>query len=157
MVVSAPSKQVVLVTGGTGLVGKAIESVAKEGFLNSSDFEWIFLSSKDCDLSDINETRTFFQRVKPSYVIHLAAMVGGLFKNMARNAEFLRKNILINDSVIECCHELKVKKLISCLSTCIFPDKTAYPIDESMVHNGPPHDSNFGYSYAKRLIDIQSR
>lgn len=26
-----------------------------------------------------------------------------------------------------------------------------------MVHNGPPHNSNYGYSYAKRLIDIQNR
>ena len=26
-----------------------------------------------------------------------------------------------------------------------------------MVHNGPPHDSNFGYSYAKRLIDVQNK
>ena len=23
-----------------------------------------------------------------------------------------------------------------------------------MVHNGPPHNSNFGYSYAKRMIDV---
>ncbi len=42
--------------------------------------------------------------------------------------------------------------MVSCLSTCIFPDKTTYPIDETMVHNGPPHPSNFGYSYAKRMI-----
>lgn len=26
-----------------------------------------------------------------------------------------------------------------------------------MVHNGPPHTSNFGYSYAKRMIDVQNR
>ena len=83
-------------------------------------------------------------------------MVGGLFKNMARNAEFLVDNMMINHSVIQCCHEFKVKKLISCLSTCIFPDKTTYPIDETMIHNGPPHESNFGYSYAKRMIDIQN-
>lgn len=51
----------------------------------------------------------------------------------------------------------QVKKVVSCLSTCIFPDKTTYPIDETMVHNGPPHDSNFGYAYAKRMIDIQNR
>ena len=25
------------------------------------------------------------------------------------------------------------------------------------VHNGPPHPSNFGYSYAKRLVDVQNR
>lgn len=25
------------------------------------------------------------------------------------------------------------------------------------IHLGPPHDSNFGYSYAKRMIDVQNR
>ena len=40
----------------------------------------------------------------------------------------------------------QVKKLVSCLSTCIFPDKTAYPINEGMLHSGPPHRSNEGYA-----------
>lgn len=44
--------------------------------------------------------------------------------------------------------------MVSCLSTCIFPDKTTYPIDETMIHDGPPHNSNFGYAYAKRMIDV---
>lgn len=51
----------------------------------------------------------------------------------------------------------KVQKLVSCLSTCIFPDQTTYPIDETMVHNGPPHTSNEGYAYAKRMIDVLNR
>lgn len=51
----------------------------------------------------------------------------------------------------------QVKKVVSCLSTCIFPDKSSYPIDETMIHNGPPHDSNFGYAYAKRMIDVMNR
>ncbi len=50
-----------------------------------------------------------------------------------------------------------MKRLVSCLSTCIFPDKTTYPIDETMVHNGPPHASNEGYAYAKRMIDVMNR
>jgi len=29
-------------------------------------------------------------------------------------------------------------------------------INIDQIHNGPPHPSNFGYSYAKRLIDIQN-
>jgi GDP-L-fucose synthase len=65
--------------------------------------------------------------------------------------------MLINDNVLLMSHESGVKKVVSCLSTCVFPDKTPYPIDESMVHNGPPHDSNYGYSFAKRLIDITNR
>ena len=46
---------------------------------------------------------------------------------------------------------------MSCLSTCIFPDKTTYPIDETMIHDGAPHLSNEGYAYAKRMIDVMNR
>jgi GDP-L-fucose synthase len=63
----------------------------------------------------------------------------------------------MNDNVFEACREFGVGKLVSCLSTCIFPDKTSYPIDETMVHNGPPHPSNEGYAYAKRMIDVLNR
>lgn len=74
-----------------------------------------------------------FERHQPTHVIHLAAMVGGLFHNMNNNLDFLRKNIQINDNVLLLSHEFKVRKVVSCLSTCIFPDKTTYPIDETMV------------------------
>ena len=43
------------------------------------------------------------------------------------------------------------------LSTCIYPDNAIYPLTEEQVHNGPPHNSNFGYAYAKRMLDVQSR
>lgn len=145
----------ILVTGGSGLVGKAIEAVSKE--IGLPDEKWVFVSSKDADLTDRDETMKLFAKYKPTHVIHLAAMVGGLFRNLKYNLDFLRKNIQINDNVLQSSFESGVEKVVSCLSTCIFPDKTEYPIDETMIHNGPPHESNFGYSYAKRLIDIQNR
>ena len=37
------------------------------------------------------------------------------------------------------------------------PPFSRYPIDETMLHDGPPHDSNFGYAYAKRMIDVANR
>jgi len=145
----------VLVTGGTGLVGKAIEAVVNE---NPTEGEtWIYLSSKDGDLRVREDTRQIFAKHRPTHVIHLAAMVGGLFRNLKYKVEFYRENVLINDNVMECCREFKVQKLVSCLSTCVFPDKTTYPIDETMVHNGPPHDSNCGYAYAKRMIDVMNK
>ncbi|EDW72302.1 uncharacterized protein Dwil_GK20854 [Drosophila willistoni] len=144
----------VLVTGGTGLVGKALEEVIKQQ--QPKDEEWYFAGSKDADLKDLMATQALFDKVKPTHVIHLAAMVGGLFHNMNNNLDFLRHNLLINDHVLQTAHKHKCTKVVSCLSTCIFPDKTTYPIDETMVHNGPPHPSNYGYSYAKRLIDIQN-
>ena len=45
----------------------------------------------------------------------------------------------INDNILSCSHEYNVEKVVSCLSTCIFPDKTSYPIDETMVS----HLSNY--------------
>ena len=59
--------------------------------------------------------------------------VGGLFANMKANLDFFRNNMKMNDNILSISHEFGVKKVISCLSTCIFPDKTTYPIDESMV------------------------
>lgn len=139
---------VVLVTGGTGLVGKAIEAVILEEHQKnpslSTKEKWFFASSSFADLRDKESTRRMFLKYKPTHVIHLAAMVGGLFRNLKYKVEFYRENVLINDNVMESCKEFKVKKLVSCLSTCIFPDKTSYPIDETMVHNGPPHSSNEG-------------
>lgn len=76
---------------------------------------------------------------------------------MRMKVQMWRDNMLINDNVLKCCHEMGVERCVSCLSTCIFPDKTTYPIDETMVHNGPPHPSNEGYAYAKRMIDVMNR
>lgn len=42
----------------------------------------------------------------------------------------------INDNVLHSAFEVGVRKVVSCLSTCIFPDKTTYPIDETMVRGG---------------------
>ena len=83
-------------------------------------------------------------------------MVGGLFKNMKYKLEFFRDNMMINDNVLQCCLDYRVEKCISCLSTCVFPDQTSYPIREDMVHNGPPHHSNEGYAYAKRMLDVMN-
>lgn len=149
-------KKVILVTGGTGLVGKGLEAVVQKQE-KRDDEEWVFVSSKDADLTNKEETMALFDRIKPTHVIHLAAFVGGLYRNLKYNLDFFRVNSQINDNVLHTSYLKKVKKVVSCLSTCIFPDKTTYPIDETMVHNGPPHSSNFGYSYAKRMIDVQNR
>ena len=147
----------ILVTGGSGLVGSAIKDVINTTE-HKNNYNWIFLSSKDGDLCDFDSTKKIFEKYKPvKYVIHLAAYVGGLYKNMREPVTFWQKNTKMNNNVLECCHLYNVKKCISCLSTCIFPDKTTFPIDETMIHNWPPHESNFAYAYSKRMIDVLNR
>ncbi len=143
---------IILVTGGTGLVGHALNN-----FVDKSKHKYIFLSSKDCNLKDYNKTHSLFELMKPDIVIHLAACVGGLYKNMNYKVNMFEDNLLINYNVLKCSHHFKVKKVISCLSTCIFPDKTTYPINEKMLHDGPPHFSNDAYAYAKRMLEIHSK
>ncbi len=143
----------VLVTGGSRLVGYGIQQITDM----YPTHKFIFLSSKDCDLTDLQDTRSLFFDIEPDYVIHLAACVGGLFKNLHQKVDMYEKNTQINLNVLKCAHEFRVKKVVSCLSTCIFPDKTTYPINESMLHDGPPHFSNDAYAYAKRMLEVHSR
>jgi hypothetical protein len=75
-------RAVVLVTGGTGLVGRAVEDVVAADPIPGWTF--VFAGSKDGDLTDPAATAALFERVAPTHVLHLAAFVGGLFANMVR-------------------------------------------------------------------------
>lgn len=143
----------IIITGGSGLVGSAIRSISHK----YNEYEFVYISSREYDLTSMEKTKEMFELYKPYYVIHLAACVGGLFKNMSDKVKMLEENLMINFNVVKCSHEYKVEKLVACLSTCIFPDKTSYPIDETMLHNGPPHTSNDAYAYAKRMLHIQCK
>ena len=133
-----------LITGGTGLVGSAINVSTK-------------ISSKDVDLTDRNSTIDLFKKISPEKVIHCAGKVGGLGGNMNHLGEYYYKNIMINTNVLEACRVSGVKKVVSFLSTCVFPAEVTYPITEDQFHNGEPHSSNFAYAYAKRMVEVQSR
>ncbi|DBA72338.1 TPA: hypothetical protein ACH3X2_010578 [Trebouxia sp. C0005] len=146
---------VILVTGGTGLVGSALREVVEQRQLPGE--HWVFVSSKDADLTSWHSTEALFDRTQPTHVLHLAARVGGLYANSRDNVGFFRQNMAMQDNIAAICKERQVQKLVSCLSTCIFPDKVTYPIEEDTLHNGPPHPSNEGYSFAKRMADVQNR
>ena len=133
----------ILVTGGNGLVGSSIKSDVKIG--------------KEFDLRNSEETNKMFELHKPTHVIHCAGKVGGLSANMNYKGEFFYDNIMINTNVIEFARKHNVKKLVSFLSTCIFPNEIEYPITEKKIHFGEPHFSNYPYAYAKRMADIQIR
>ena len=137
-------KNDLLITGGTGLVGSAIDVGTK-------------VSSSDVDLRIAEDTFNFFKKQKPKKVIHCAGRVGGLGGNMNHKGEFFYENIMINTNVLEASRRVGVEKVVSFLSTCVFPDNVEYPLTEKKIHIGEPHHSNYPYAYAKRMVDIQSR
>jgi GDP-L-fucose synthase len=133
-----------LITGGTGLVGSAFSKGTK-------------ISSKDVNLIKPSDTMEYFIKSKPTHIIHAAGMVGGLIGNMNHKGEFFYKNTMININVLEAARIVGAKKVLSFLSTCVFPDNAKCPLTEDQIHNGDPHNSNYPYAYAKRMLDIQSR
>ena len=133
------------------MVGKNLQDFVK----NDTENEWFFANKSDADLTNYKEVEFLFEKYNPTHAINLAAYVGGLYKNMSNGVEFFEKNMLININVMKA--SIHLEKLVSVMSTCIFPDNVEYPITEDKLHLGPPHFSNEGYSYAKRMIDVMSR
>jgi len=123
---SDEEKSVIMVTGGSGLVGQAIRMYVEEN--TKPNEEWVFLSSKDGDLRDRPATEAIFEKFKPTHVIHLAAKVGGLFANMAQKVEFYRENVIINDNIMELCRITKVKK------TSLVPFNLYFPRQNHLPH-----------------------
>lgn len=87
-----PMIQTILVTGGTGLVGKAIQEILSEAEGEPSE-TWVFAGSGDADLTKLESANALFEKIQPTHVLHLAAKVGGLYANSSDNVGFWRQNI----------------------------------------------------------------
>jgi GDP-L-fucose synthase len=138
----------ILVTGGSGMIGGALRDLMPEA---------TFIDSKMYDLRNQLDVGYLFINTKPDYVIHLAAKVGGVKANVENLGSFYYDNMMINTNVLDAARKYKTKKVLSFLSTCIYPDEVVYPLTEEQIHDGPPHSSNYAYAYAKRMLDVQSQ
>lgn len=134
----------IIITGGSGLVGRHLQDVLPNA---------IYLSSKDCNLLNIDEIRDLFSKELPNTVVHLAARVGGILDNIKYPVQYLEENIIMNTNLLKVCHEYDVEQVIGILSTCIYPDKVeTYPMVEEELFNGPPTPTNFSYGFSKRCM-----
>ena len=136
----------ILVTGGTGLVGSQFK-----------DVDYSKIGSNDLNLLEQKSVQKYLQENKVEGIIHCAARVGGIMGNMTKQGQFFYENVLMNTILIEEARKAEVQKLICFLSTCVFPNEVDYPLTIKKIHLGPPHSSNYGYSYAKRMAEVQMR
>lgn len=141
-----------LVTGSNGLLGSAL----KKEFGDKGDY---YSGKKDCNLLIKEGVNNAFLVNHDDWntIIHCAAKVGGVKVNMENNELFFEENYLINKNVLEAAYKYKIPNLVSILSTCVFPDKeVSYPLTAEQIESGAPHPSNYGYSYAKRLLGYET-
>jgi len=133
-----------LVTGGKGLVGSTIESYYKP-------------SRESLNLSDLYEVVRYITTNEIDTIVHCASKVGGIKANSEQLGEFYYDNIVMNSNILEAARITGIKKVVSFMSTCVFPADATYPLTPDQIHTGEPHSTNYAYAYAKRMIEVQSR
>ena len=144
-----PKNDRILVTGGSGLVGKSLTNKLK-----NEGYELLSINS-EIDLRDPNQCAKVFNEFNPSIVFHLAAKVGGIIANSNYKYDFYYDNIMINTNVIHSCFKKNVRYIFAMGTGCAYPKKLENEIlYEKDFLDGIPESTNDAYAYAKRCLLI---
>ncbi len=139
----------ILITGSSGVLGYGFKKIG--GKFPSAEF--VFSNSSDCDLTNAVQTSSYIEKVKPDAIIHLAAFSGGVALTKKYPAKMLRDNLLMTLNILEASINNDIQKLLLTLSSGMYPPQARIPIKEEYIHEGSAHESNYSYSYAKRIMD----
>ncbi len=135
----------IYIAGHRGLVGSAIwKNLQDKGYTNL-----IGKTHKELDLLDAVSVRKFFDEEQPEYVFLAAAFVGGIMANSIYRADFIYKNLQIQQNVIGESFRHNVKKLLFLGSTCIYPRDAEQPMKEEVLLTSPLEYTNEPYAIAK--------
>lgn len=139
------SNSKIYVAGHRGLVGSAIwNNLKQKGYKNL-----IGRTHAELDLLDAVAVKHFFDNERPEYVILAAAHVGGIMANNIYRADFIYKNLQIQQNVIGESFRHNVTKLLFLGSTCIYPKNAPQPIQEDSLLTSPLEYTNEPYAIAK--------
>ncbi len=139
-------KEKLVVFGGGGMLGKALTPYIAEYELYSPRY---------CEVDLLNEDAVYdyLNHAKPDKVINISGKTAGLLSNIEHPYEYFTDNQKMSMNVLEACLCCNVDYLLSCSSTCAYPDvATSYPMTEEQVFEGTPSVGNLGYGIAKRNI-----
>ncbi|MBQ8805572.1 MAG: GDP-L-fucose synthase [Bacteroidaceae bacterium] len=135
----------IYVAGHRGLVGSAIwENLKARGYSNL-----VGRTHKELDLLDPVAVKVFFDEEQPDAVVLAAAHVGGIMANLTYRADFIYRNLQIQQNVIGESWKHGVKKLLFLGSTCIYPREAPQPMPEDCLLTSPLEYTNEPYAIAK--------
>lgn len=142
------AKGVVLLTGGSGMVGRNILE-------HPSTQEWIIFSpgSSNLDLTDYRATVDYVDTLRPDIIIHAAGKVGGIQANIVQPIDFLVKNMDMGRNILMAARRAGVKRLLNLGSSCMYPRNAPNPLEEEMILQGELEPTNEGYALAKIMTE----
>jgi GDP-L-fucose synthase len=152
MAIDLTSKRIA-VTGGEGFLGRAV--VARLQAEGCAHIE--VARRREFDLRTEAGVSTFYDKLRPEIVIHLAAAVGGIGANQERPAEFFYDNAVMGTQLIEFGRRAGIEKFVSVGTVCSYPKFTPVPFREEALWNGYPEETNAPYGLAKKLLLVQSQ
>ena len=142
----------VLVTGGTGFLGKSVcRELASNGYNNGYN-DVVAIGSKDCDLRDQEATQKMINDSGADVVIHLAATVGGIGANKENPGRFMYENLVMGTNIIEASRVSNIDKFVMVGTVCAYPKFTPVPFKEGDIWNGYPEETNAPYGIAKKAL-----
>lgn len=117
--------------------------------LQKQNVELITKEKKELNLLNQQDVENFFKNQKIDQVYLAAAKVGGIHANNIYPAEFIYKNLMIQNNVIHSAFLNGVKKLLFLGSSCIYPKDAIQPIKENELLTGKLEPTNEPYAIAK--------
>jgi GDP-L-fucose synthase len=140
----------ILITGGAGLIGTAIQNQLK----STTEYEILSPVKSELDMTNKDQVDKVFSDFQPDVVINLAAKVGGILANKAHPVEFFEDNLLIGLNTYKYSQKYGVKNIINAGAGCGYPLNVKEPLMESDLWNGVPQIESIAYSTAKKLLTI---
>lgn len=137
----------ILVTGGTGFLGKALLS-----YLEQRDVSVVSFSSDEVDLREREETERYFHEIEPDIVIHCAVQGGGIGWMKEHPVESGQDNLRINLNALEAAYLCGAESFIGVSSACVYPKLAKQPYVEADIWQGYPEPFNGPYALSKRMM-----
>ena len=134
-----------LIAGSSGMVGRGIVRIAKSQGIT----DIVEVTSKTCDLRNLQKTRELLLDTKPDVVIDAAAKVGGILANSTEPVDFMINNLQIQTNLFSASNEANVRKVVFLSSSCVYPKLPEQPIKESSLLTGSLEETNSAYAVAK--------
>ncbi|MCY3832234.1 MAG: GDP-L-fucose synthase [Chloroflexi bacterium] len=147
-------KQIVIVTGGAGFLGRYVV----EALQARSTQEIIVPRRADYDLREQEAVaRLYADHPAATLVIHLAANVGGIGINREHPGLFFYENLMMGALILEYARRAGVPKFVGIGTVCSYPKFAPVPFREADLWAGYPEETNAPYGLAKKMLLVQSQ